>query len=86
MFPQYEVRPPTTGRSKVTLLLGHLILMGAQWALSEVRLGQEDWKINNNHGMCHDLILGRLIINSLLVMSQYKWCVGCLGCVLSLIV
>ena len=39
MFPQYELRPPATGQSKVTLLLGHLILMGAQWALTEVRLG-----------------------------------------------
>ena len=70
---------PANGQRKVTLLLGHMILMGAQWALTEVRLGQQDWKKSFDHRIWHDFILTfqcKLKINSLHVMSQYKCGVG----------
>ena len=74
------VRGTSTSQSEVTLLLGHMILMGAaQWALTEVRLGQQDWKKSFDHRIWHDFILTfqcRLKINSLHVMSQYKCGVG----------
>ena len=79
MLPQSEEPPPATGQRKVTLLLGHMILMGAQWALTEVRLGQQDWKKSFDHRIWHDFILTfqcKLKINSLHVMSQYKCGVG----------